>query len=321
MYNSSYQRLGSTSFRGSPHNSPLRNKTGSAFYGSPGRYPLSPRQSSPSLSYTNSSFRIPQDRQRESDLYQERSLSQLRSQITVLRQQIDASNHSHILELQQIREENDRRMNHLHSEKEEEIRGLRSRIDELQFQVSKQTSERESLESAHKSTSSECHHLRSQVSSLSGEIEYLKAQITECNKRHDNLENEKALQGQQSQIKLDSLEKEYKRSLSSLQESLHLKENNVMKLEAELNSSRRELAEGRDAADRDIYVLEQRLASTQNLLETQQHRMKMSVDDAKNESRAMMNESSYLQNELNKTRRENDLLNDEVRRLRNMVYR
>ena len=309
MYNRSY-------YEDSPYrrsllsSSPLRNK--------------SPLYGSPSVDQDLSSFRLAQERQREQEFQHERALGELRRQALSLRQEIESVNEVHYKDQQMLRDDHELKMSHLRLEKEEEVRQLQMRVEEVNYSVQQKRAERDDVEKQCRYFAQENSRLRVQVGDLKSELEHVKVQVLDKTKSQvSKLEREKQFINEQHQVKLENLNADHKRTLNALQSTIDDREDELRRLQDNLNSLRKDISDKNEAADKEITGLEKKLDMSRNELQDKINEnglLKKTREEYKGENKAMMIENNRMTRETAKTLRENQDMEEEISRLNKLVY-
>mmetsp|Transcript_1878 Transcript_1878/g.4044 ORF Transcript_1878/g.4044 Transcript_1878/m.4044 type:complete len:370 (+) Transcript_1878:7550-8659(+) len=252
----------------------------------------------------------------------------LHKQIAALREQVEISGQAHYKEVRRLKEDFETKLLEAIREKDSTEHNLRSRLQELsqalEGERSKASHYKHELIATKGSSTDEITKLQNQLRSLQAESERAKKLHFDSAKRdHETIERERQAARTEKETLIEEFKRQYDAQVTELKLRLESKDALLINLEQELNDARRQLSSRSESSARDLVTLQETLRSTRKVLEIQEQdleRLKRDREESRKESKLMSKEGAVLEHELALTRRENQELKGQNKRMQKIVY-
>lgn len=274
------------------------------------------------------SVQIANDRFKSQSLQHERNLENLRSQISSLRQQLEHNERSYNREECRLEEDHNYRLNILQRETELNARPVLAQIAEFEKNIERATlthnSEIREITRNIQDLRQENQSLRPKVEMLKTELENLKTKLVqESQNELAALDREKKDVTRGHHIELEQMTEGHRKNVANLHKVLDTRENRIEELQRELVVNKKALNELILNSEGEIRRLEEGLQQARLTLNKQEREMMQihsAMNEAKKEAKILNNEKSSMESDITNTKKENEYLKQEIKRLDRLVY-
>ncbi|OMJ93133.1 hypothetical protein SteCoe_3950 [Stentor coeruleus] len=274
------------------------------------------------------SIQIANDRLKSQELQHERNLESLRAQISSLKQQLDHNDRSYQREEVRLEEDYNYRLNILSREAEIKLRPIQAQIAEYEKNIERATLSQNSeiceLNKSIQDLAQENQSIKPRIEVLKSELDNLHKQLyQETQQEISALDQEKKSLTRNHHSDLETFTENHRRTISTLHSAISTREDKIESLQQDLASQKRILNELIFSSEDEIRRLEDSLQSARSMLNRQEReigQIHSITTEAKKESKVLNNEKTTMESDISRTRKENEYLKQEIKRLERLVY-
>ena len=274
------------------------------------------------------SLQIANDRIKSQETQHDRNLESLKSQISSLKQQLEHNDRSFQREEVRLEEDFNYRLNILSRESDIKLRPILAQINEYEKDIERSTlsynSELREISKASQDLKQENFSLKPKIEALQAELSSLNKKLYEDSQQElDTLEREKKSIIKDYHEELEQIAENHRRSVYNLHQSISLKEEKIDNLSNELSFQKKNLSDLIYNSNEEIRRLEDDLQSARTLLSKQERDMSQIhsvMNEAKKEAKVLQNEKTSMEADIVRTKKENEFLKQEIKRLERLVY-
>ena len=274
------------------------------------------------------SLQIANDRLKAQEIQHGRNAESLRSQISSLRQQLEHTEKGAKREETRLEEDLNYRLNILSRESEAKLRPILAQINDCEKEIERSTL---SNHSELRNISNGILELRQENQSLRPKIEILKEEVEKLRKRlyEDSRQELAALEKEKSMItrgyhtEMEQSSERHRRSVNSLNSAIDGREEKIEEMQRGLEYRKKTISDLIYDSNDEIKRLEENVQNTRNLLRRQERDISsihLSMNEAKKEMKVLGNEKLTMDADIITTRKENEYLKQEIKRLERLVY-
>jgi chromosome segregation ATPase len=274
------------------------------------------------------SLQIANDRMKSQEIQHERNIESLKSQINGLKQQLENNDKAFQREEARLEEDYNYRLNMISRESDIKLRPIIAQINEYEKDIERTSlsynSEFREISKAIHDLKSENSNLRPKIEVLNSELEKLNVKFYEDSQQELNLlDKEKKNLTRSHQSELEILTESHRRNINNLHQTISAREEKIEALQNQLNVQKKSLNDLIYNSNEEIRRLEDSLQSARNLLNKQErdiNQIQSVLSEAKKETRVLQNERISMESDINTTKKENEYLKQEIKRLEKLVY-
>ena len=251
-----------------------------------------------------------------------------REDIVSLRQQIDSANQTHLRELLEQRQSYETTVDGLKQEQERATSALQFKVTDLMSALSAEsercTRYRQELLTLKAKYNEELSALHRNIEAVVEESEHLK-RSTIAQMQHDvtRYQSEADTIRTTKEREVGLAKHEFQNILNDLNARIDAKDSRIQTVEFELSEARRQLKTAAENYEKDVQGLQESLASTRHVMETQEQdlkRLKIAREDARMDARELAKEIAVLELEMKQMRKEKAALHSGNQKLERLLY-
>ena len=274
------------------------------------------------------SVQIANDRLKSQEIQHERNLESLRSQISNLKQQIEHNDKSFQREDIRLEEDYNYRLNILARESDIKLRPIIAQINEYEKDIERSTlshnSELREMSKSIQELKQENQLMKPKIEVLNKELEKVSKKLYEESQSElAAIEQEKKTLTRKHHSEMELLSENHRRNVNHSHHLIDSREEKIEELQKELSYLKNSLSDLIYNSNDEIRKLEENLQNARNLLNKQEKDMSsihLSMNDAKKESKILQNERISMESDITTTKKENEYLKQEIKRLERLVY-
>ena len=252
----------------------------------------------------------------------------LQNQLESLKKQLELTQHLNSKSLKETEDEYQNKLHNIQEDEKEAVQHLKEEHSKLTKKLSKVQTKTTQLSEEHQATYEKylnsVNDLKAQIKQTQNEIDYHTYFLEETaqSKIKDLKAEINQLKENQNQQTLQ-LKRDHSTWMDEAAQKMSCKDTLIYNLECEIFDLREKISNYTETTEQDIQTMAETLKSTEKVLECQKQELKkLYSEHTQNTTKSSLlsKEAALLENELERTARENETLQEELKKLEDLVY-